>query len=236
LVSCQNISDNSFFSAEKLNHIASHFGIQDDLVNQTKQIIWVESKQWNNIKAKAYLLEIKNNRWHIIKSFPVVLGRNGMRWGQGLHQKNIGIEKQEGDGCSPAGIFALSDGFGTAFSAGNWPYKTLTDEDLFIDDSQSTYYNQWVKKDRVTKDWSSFEVMQRPDGLYNRGFIIQHNMNPVIAGKGSAIFFHIWRDKQSPTAGCTATTKENMDYILNWMDTNKNPILIQLPTSYLNKV
>ena len=73
--------------------------------------------------------------------------------------------------------------------------------------------------------------MQRPDGLYERGLIIKHNMNPVAAGFGSAIFMHIWRSSSQPTAGCTAMSKTQLEKVLSWLKPGLNPILVQLPLS-----
>ena len=45
---------------------------------------------------------------------PVSLGRGGLAWGLGLHARRGGVEKREGDGCTPAGIFAITALFGIA--------------------------------------------------------------------------------------------------------------------------
>jgi D-alanyl-D-alanine dipeptidase len=51
----------------------------------------------------------------------------------------------------------------------------------------------------------------------------------VNAGGGSCIFLHIWKNSESGTAGCTAMERENLETILKWAETAKNPVLIQLP-------
>ena len=60
------------------------------------------------------------------------------------------------------------------------------------------------------KDWNSYEIMLRDDGLYDRGLVINHNMNPSLVKYGSAIFMHIWPSEMFSTAGCTAMSKKNM--------------------------
>ena len=72
--------------------------------------------------------------------------------------------------------------------------------------------------------WKSFERMNHE--LYKYGAVINYNRNPIIKGKGSAIFLHIWRGENKPTAGCTATSEKNVLSLLKWMDPEKNPHII----------
>ena len=75
--------------------------------------------------------------------------------------------------------------------------------------------------------------MKRNDGLYEYGIVINHNTSPIIAGNGSAIFFHIWRSATSPTLGCTSMSKENLLVLMRWLDKGKHPLLIQVPEAEL---
>ena len=57
-----------------------------------------------------------NTEWILSnEKIPVVIGRNGLAWGIGLHEdtniSNFPI-KEEGDGKSPAGVFNLISVFG----------------------------------------------------------------------------------------------------------------------------
>ena len=71
------------------------------------------------------------------------------------------------------------------------PYRQVSDEDIWVDDVNSVDYNQLVKKGST--DAVSFEKMRRDDVLYKYGIIVNYNVNPVIKGYGSAIFFHVWK-------------------------------------------
>lgn len=73
--------------------------------------------------------------------------------------------------------------------------------------------------------------MKRADHLYELGLVVQHNMQPAVAGKGSAIFFHIWRTEGSPTLGCSAMSKQALTDIMIWLDPEKAPLLIQMPNA-----
>ncbi len=88
---------------------------------------------------------------------------------------------------------------------------------------RSMQYNQWV---RGTPAAGSFERLKRPDDLYQYGIVIGYNMHPVIPGAGSAIFMHVWRRYDSPTAGCVALNQRNLRKILRWLDRQYQPVII----------
>ena len=56
---------------------------------------------------------------------------------------------------------------------------------------------------------------------YKYCMVIEYNTNPVIKGKGSAIFFHITSNQYPPTAGCVAVKEQDMLRILAWLDPRK---------------
>ena len=172
---------------------------------------------------------------------PVSVGRNGLAWGMGLHREvEQGPHKMEGDGKAPAGIFALGSAFG--YDAGppggvTLSYKQTTENDYFIDDTDSEDYNRWVTLDGPTHDpsslWSSFEHMRREDHLYELGVVILHNSDPIAKGHGSAIFFHIWHEPGVPTAGCTAMARSDLLELMRWLDPENRPLVIQATTDSL---
>tara|TARA_B100000427_G_scaffold139153_1_gene115723 strand:+ start:14354 stop:15082 length:729 start_codon:yes stop_codon:yes gene_type:complete len=237
LTACQ-VTTQPEFTEKKLTQTLVKIGVNNQIVKQTNQVIIVQSKRWRDKKGKCYLFERKKDQFKFVKSFPIVLGRNGMKWGKGLHHVDSANIKQEGDGATPAGVFWLGEAFGNEVITllEKWPFRKTSQYDYFIDDSNSAYYNAWVDSRVVTKDWSSFEYMLREDGLYNRGVIIQHNMDPVKPLFGSAIFFHIWKHKNAGTAGCTASSKHNIETLLHWLKKDRQPLVIQLPKSYLEKL
>jgi L,D-peptidoglycan transpeptidase YkuD (ErfK/YbiS/YcfS/YnhG family) len=56
--------------------------------------------------------------------------------------------------------------------------------------------------------------------------VIEYNTDPIVPGKGSAIFMHIWRGPDSPTSGCIAMAKENFLPLLKWLNWDHNPVII----------
>lgn len=170
---------------------------------------------------------------------PVVLGRNGLGLGRGLHDP-MRIEdfpvKREGDGKSPAGIFGLSAVFGYAAADEmqdlNMPYLHVTAFTECIDDAQSHYYNRIVSRDSLGQsqdiDWTSSEKMSRAGIYYELGVVVDHNSDPVKKGAGSCIFIHNWADPTETSAGCMEVAPHNMERIAYWLDIDKEPVLVQL--------
>lgn len=212
----------------------------------SNQAIVVKTADWNASVAvlQAYEREGKGSSWVAVgKKIPAVIGRNGMGWGAGIHQiADVKSEqvKKEGDGKAPAGIFRLGSVFGyepVEMAAGvRMPYRQLIPAARCVDDSQSKYYNRIVDADFVKPDWSSSEEMLRKDTLYRFGIVIDHNVNPVIAGKGSCIFLHIWEGANKGTSGCTAVSAEDMEMLLLWLIPETKPIFVQLPEDEYSRV
>jgi L,D-peptidoglycan transpeptidase YkuD (ErfK/YbiS/YcfS/YnhG family) len=68
--------------------------------------------------------------------------------------------------------------------------------------------------------------MRRADGLYQLGIVVGYNTEPVLAGRGSAIFLHVWRGPGQATAGCIAMNLADLERIVAWLDPVKNPRII----------
>jgi L,D-peptidoglycan transpeptidase YkuD (ErfK/YbiS/YcfS/YnhG family) len=64
----------------------------------------------------------------------------------------------------------------------------------------------------------SHEKLWRDDEVYDIVVVLGFNDNPVVPGKGSAIFMHIARQGYSPTAGCIAFSREDLLEILKNCD------------------
>ena len=147
-----------------------------------------------------------------------------------------GPDKKEGDGRAPAGIFRLGNAFGyEPRHECSWirmPYLEATRSLKCIDDVRSRYYNRLVTTGTgESSDWSSCEDMRRRDDQYRLGIVVEHNTDPVVPGRGSCIFLHIWQGPDKGTAGCTALAPENLEKIMRWLDPSAAPVFIQLPNA-----
>jgi len=68
--------------------------------------------------------------------------------------------------------------------------------------------------------------MRRDDELYQLGVVVGYNTDPVVAGRGSAVFLHVWRGPGTSTAGCVAMNQADLEQIVAWLDPAKNPRII----------
>lgn len=212
----------------------------------SRQLIQVIAPDWKSSQGELqrYGRHSPNEPWKTIgKPIPVRLGRCGLAWGRGLHTAPTALprQKKEGDGCAPAGIFAITALFGydawerPPKQEANLPYYRAHAALKCIDDPASRYYNQIVDQTGLCAerpfDWSSHEAMLRMDQRYAIGAVIAHNPHPVQAGAGSCIFLHVWKNHETPTSGCTAASLDDMNAICRWLDRSAQPLLVQLPIS-----
>jgi len=176
------------------------------------QIIIVKSL--GGIKANMTLCQRHESIWKpmFTPAFSAVVGKNGIA--------SIG-KKKEGDLKTPAGLHPIGEAFGTQPLALKMDYKYITADDKFIDDVNHTRYNSWVSGSTDAKSYESMLIEP-----YACGAVINYNTNPTIAGKGSAIFIHLWRSPNSPTAGCIALGKKNLLMMLHWLDKAQHPYIL----------
>ena len=159
---------------------------------------------------------VEGTRRRVLGPMRAVIGRNGLSY-----------QKREGDGCSPAGTFTLTQAFGSEPEPVQvkLPYRQTTANDFWVDDVKSPLYNAW-QKGPANGRWNSAEDMLRKDGLYKYAVVIDYNPERT-PGRGSAIFLHLWRGPDKPTAGCTALAEPDVIKILAWLDPAKYPRIIQ---------
>ena len=211
----------------------------------SQQMILVITDSTKATTGSLYIFQYEKttDEWQQVNDLiPISLGRSGLGNGIGLHNSKalkVLPLKKEGDGRSPAGIFSLSAVFGSKSPNEmliNMPYIHITEMIECVDDATSDYYNNVVSKDSVTVDWKSSEKMSRSKVCYAQGIVVDHNMNPVTKGSGSCIFIHNWYHAFETTAGCTVMEPTDLTKIINWLDSDKNPVLVQLTKSLYNNL
>jgi L,D-peptidoglycan transpeptidase YkuD (ErfK/YbiS/YcfS/YnhG family) len=203
----------------------------------TQQLIVVVTSGWDANQGVMYTFEREATSWQPrMRDVAVSIGRAGSAWGAGVHEPQQGVQKQEGDGRSPAGMFELGLAFGYAANErAGIPYRGMTAFDYCIDVNGSPDYNRIVDAryvDRATIEKST-EPMRRDihangDQRYKLGFEIEHNPANV-SGQGSCIFAHLWGTPGQTTAGCTAMSERTMRDLLAWLDVSKEPVFVLLP-------
>ena len=145
------------------------------------------------IVKKSGYLNYKNFK------FRCALGKNGIR------QK-----EREGDFVTPKGkhklikIYYRADRIKKIHS----PLKKIKIKKNmgWCDDVNSKYYNKQIKINKKI----SHEKLCRKDNVYDIVVVLNYNINPIIKGKGSAIFLHVAKKNYKKTQGCIALKKSEL--------------------------
>lgn len=112
--------------------------------------------------------------------------------------------KREGDGATPLGIWPMRQVFWRPDRMAQ-PQTGLSTTALrpdmgWCDDPNSILYNQFVSLPFP----GSHEKLWREDNVYDLIVVLGYNDDPVVPGRGSAIFLHAAQPDYSPTEGCVA--------------------------------
>lgn len=122
--------------------------------------------------------------------------------------------KREGDGCSPLGIWPIRRILFRPDKGGRpetgLPTKALERDDGWCDAPMDPAYNRPVKLPHV----ASAEKMWRDDDVYDLVGVLAHNDDPPVPGLGSCIFLHLARPDFSPTEGCVALSRGDLEILL----------------------
>jgi len=136
-------------------------------------------------------------------------------WGAGEKRAAIGpagiaIKGGEGDGITPRGAFPVREIFYRADRIAaprtTLPLRGIEPDDGWCDAPDDPNYNRLVKLPYR----ASAEQMWRDDHLYDLVAVLGYNDDPVVAGKGSAIFLHLAKPDYSATQGCVALAYDDL--------------------------
>lgn len=153
------------------------------------------------------------------RRFPCAIGRGG-----------IAVNKVEGDGVTPAGVWHLVGG-------GYHPGRMARPQTLQMRLTRNLPFDVW-SDDVDDPDYNhgfhapehpfSHERLTRADPLYNLILFSDWNWPVARAGKGSAIFIHAWRKPRHPTEGCIAFDAAHLRWILaRW--SNRSRVIVKAP-------
>lgn len=188
-----------------------------------------------DVKEKPYTMAIFEDGKLIRNIDEVWIGRNGV----------IEPEKAiEGDDKTPLGLYNLGVSFGKHDLDINYPYFKVQDNDYWVDDYKSSHYNYMVRIgedihnfgyhyiiSEDEKDFGSAEHLKDYEMQYEYSVFIEFNSdgqideNGIGNNKGSAIFLHCFGLK-GYTGGCVAVSRENMEFIMNFLDRDKHPKIL----------
>ncbi len=146
---------------------------------------------------------------------------NGKEYNCAIGKNGVTDDKKEGDGMTPIGCFPLREIFyrpdRVAKPKTGLAISEVSKDDGWCNDVNLAEYNQKVK---LPFPGSHEKLWREEDNLYDLIIVVGYNDNPIISGKGSAIFIHLARPALTPTAGCIAFKKEDLLEILKDCDSN----------------
>ncbi len=166
----------------------------------TDTLLVVVGEAGDATRAALFAFARRDGVWQEVFSASAFVGRAGIA---------AAADKREGDGKTPAGVYALGRAFGVLDDPGSRiPYTKLRPGDCWVDDPQSRHYNTWVRADAPDKDWRSAENLAREKIAYGHALVIEYNTHPIAPGAGSAIFLHCSTGRA--TAGCVSVSERAM--------------------------
>lgn len=211
---CTHAVDRTAWQVEAVEVIA-----RDDatLVDATQCLLVINEPAPNHRHATAWLLErLSTDDWSVIRG-PIAcsVGANGVaRSG----------EKVEGDKMTPSGTYTLTEALGRdAVVNTKLAYRQATDDDAWDERPDSPTYNQWVSGDAAK---GLTERLGADSELMRVCIVVDYNRWPVVPGKGSAIFLHVWSGPGKPTAGCVAAAEADVRRLLGWLDRARRPVVV----------
>ncbi|WBV42977.1 L,D-transpeptidase [Pseudoroseomonas cervicalis] len=128
----------------------------------------------------------------------------GRVWRCALGKGGVRSDKAEGDGATPLGLLPLRRVLyradrGPAPACGV-PVEPIGREDGWCDDPADAAYNTRIRLPHSARH----EELWRQDAVYDIIGVLGWNDQPVVRGRGSAIFLHLARPAYAPTEGCIA--------------------------------
>lgn len=206
-----------------------------------RQVIVSVARDWNSQSGKLQCFDKAGNGWKPAGDpWPVLYGPSGLAWGRGVYGTGEpGLAKVERDKRAPAGVFELGKiyTYDAALPAGaQYPFHTVSESDAWIDDPTNPQYNRHVRVDPGNPPaWFAKQKMRHGDFAYRWLVEIRHNSDPPVPGAGSAIFFHIRRGANRPSAGCTVMAEENLVRLIRWIRADRMPHFALLPAGEYEK-
>ena len=138
-----------------------------------------------------------------------------------------GISKKvaEGDNITPKGIYKIIKIYYRDDRIKNIISKIklikIKNNMGWCDDPSSKKYNQLIKLPNKYRH----EKLYRNDELYDIVLVLDYNMNPIVKGKGSAIFLHLSKNLKNKTSGCVALRKKDMLELLKKIKKNTKIVI-----------
>jgi L,D-peptidoglycan transpeptidase YkuD (ErfK/YbiS/YcfS/YnhG family) len=173
------------------------------------QLITVEAARARTTSASLRIWRRSGDCWAAAGGpYPARVGRSG-----------ISANRREGDGTTPVGTFRIGPTmYGNAANPGvAFRYRRLRCGDWWDEDPASPTYNtfQHVACGRRPPFRIVSEGMWQSPRAYPYLAVVEFNMRPTIAGRGSGIFLHA--QTGGPTNGCVSLRRSDLRTVLRWL-------------------
>jgi L,D-peptidoglycan transpeptidase YkuD (ErfK/YbiS/YcfS/YnhG family) len=180
------------------------------------QVVTVEAPRAVTTHATVRLWERAGSCWRVAAGpWPARLGRSG-----------LSARRREGDGTTPVGVFALGPAYGTAADPGaRLPYRRLACGDWWDADPTSPTYNRFrhVPCGARPPFAGASEPLWRYPVAYRHFLATGFNSDPVVPGRGSAIFLHA--DTGRATSGCVSVGLDGLVTLLRRLRPSPQPLV-----------
>ena len=208
-------------------------------VGDARQVIVVTAPDWRSTSGTLRAFERgPDGRWsRVMDATPADLGYGGLA---------PAATRRQATGTTPAGAFAVLDGFGRAADPGTaLPYRRLDRDDAWtynprVPDTYNLFQDAPV-------DWSSYgkfvELLWGYGRQYDYVAVLDYNLptgtvsrdrrgvrrttEPADTRAGGGIFLHV--SKGEPTAGCISVARDRMETLMRWLDPALDPVLVVGP-------
>jgi L,D-peptidoglycan transpeptidase YkuD (ErfK/YbiS/YcfS/YnhG family) len=182
---------------------------------QTRQLIAVDAASSRTTHASVRLWQRQGECWRQVAGpWTARVGWNG-----------LSAHHREGDGTTPTGVFALDDTvYGSRPDPGvRYRYHRIACGDWWDEDASSPTYNtfQHVPCGRRPPFHAESEGLWKATTSYRYLIPIRYNADPVVPGRGSAIFLHVRR--AGPTNGCVSLREPQLVRTLRWLRPGARP-------------
>ena len=183
-------------------------------VGDARQVITVKSARAGSSYAKLTGWVLRSGKW--TRSFGPVPARLG--------SAGTTSSPREGKSATPRGTYTLTEAFGLqpSPSGTGLPYRRVWARHWWVSDPKSRYYNTW-QSGPPNGRWNAAygEQLKRYGRAYDYAVVVDFNRDPVVRGKGSAIFLHVGTG--GATAGCVSVSGTHMRSLLRHLRPSLRP-------------
>jgi L,D-peptidoglycan transpeptidase YkuD (ErfK/YbiS/YcfS/YnhG family) len=179
------------------------------------QVVTVDAASYRTTYATTRLWTRRGRCWRVVGGpWTARVGRNG-----------LSAHHREGDGTTPTGVYAFDDTvYGTNANPGvRYRFHRIVCGDWWDEDPSSATYNtfQHVRCGVRPSFRAESEGLWKVTTAYRYLIPIRYNADPVVPGRGSAIFLHV--QHSNPTNGCVSLPQAQLVQTLRWLRPAADP-------------